>query len=307
MPVDRVPPPGIIPARAGFTTRRMRRRYRDSDHPRSRGVYGRSPASLSRPTGSSPLARGLLPTGLTQNIEERIIPARAGFTRTAASNQRPCSDHPRSRGVYSRKLAAPQVGNGSSPLARGLRSAQDGAGYGPGIIPARAGFTCRTRRTPTTRRDHPRSRGVYMLKSMLDALFSGSSPLARGLPDGVVVQGGPEGIIPARAGFTAHRRSSVHDHPDHPRSRGVYEDTDEHSPRELGSSPLARGLRVGVMVTYTVHRIIPARAGFTRRIARSASRRSDHPRSRGVYLGPSHLPSLSHGSSPLARGLRAAL
>ena len=50
---------GIIPARAGFTSPRRRRRLRGRDHPRSRGVY--HPEALHRPQdrGSSPLARGL--------------------------------------------------------------------------------------------------------------------------------------------------------------------------------------------------------------------------------------------------------
>ena len=71
-----------------------------------------------------------------------------------------------------------------------------------------------------------------------------------------------------------------------------------------GSSPLARGLRVGVMVTYTVHRIIPARAGFTLSWTFTDPRPPDHPRSRGVYLGRDANVYCGGGSSPLARGLR---
>ena len=74
-----------------------------------------------------------------------------------------------------------------------------------------------------------------------------------------------------------------------------------------GSSPLARGLRVGVMVTYTVHRIIPARAGFTLSWTFTDPRPPDHPRSRGVYLGRDANVYCGGGSSPLARGLPAPL
>ena len=52
------------------------------------------------------------------------------------------------------------------------------------------------------RGDHPRSRGVYIAVEALGAVFTGSSPLARGLLElglDARVQGG---IIPARAGFT---------------------------------------------------------------------------------------------------------
>ena len=50
-------------------------------------------------------------------------------------------------------------------------------------------------------------------------------------------------------------------------------------------------------------RIIPARAGFTRRGAVPEERDRDHPRSRGVYTKPSTMFSSRLGSSPLARGL----
>ena len=35
-----------------------------------------------------------------ERIEERIIPARAGFTTASTTTMRPSPDHPRSRGVY---------------------------------------------------------------------------------------------------------------------------------------------------------------------------------------------------------------
>ena len=53
-----------------------------------------------------------------------------------------------------------------------------------------------------------------------------------------------------------------------------------------------------------VCRIIPARAGFTRRCPGSSSSEPDHPRSRGVYLLCDGVVVGASGSSPLARGLR---
>ena len=50
-----------------------------------------------------------------------------------------------------------------------------------------------------------------------------------------------------------------------------------------GSSPLARGLRVGDLSGPDRRRIIPARAGFTQDQCASAGPKPDHPRSRGVY------------------------
>ena len=55
-----------------------------------------------------------------------------------------------------------------------------------------------------------------------------------------------------------------------------------------------------------VARIIPARAGFTRPPCGGSAPSTDHPRSRGVYVGVHGPPVLLPGSSPLARGLPAA-
>ena len=91
---------GIIPARAGFTRARTRPHGGNWDHPRSRGVYPTPPTPARTPTGSSPLARGLLGHALGVEPADGIIPARAGFTRRGRSAGRRGPDHPRSRGVY---------------------------------------------------------------------------------------------------------------------------------------------------------------------------------------------------------------
>ena len=70
----------IIPARAGFTLPCGTSTGPSKDHPRSRGVYTRSPGPCASTCGSSPLARGL------------------PSTAAGRSGRRP--DHPRSRGVY---------------------------------------------------------------------------------------------------------------------------------------------------------------------------------------------------------------
>ena len=50
-----------------------------------------------------------------------------------------------------------------------------------GIIPARAGFTNAGAHCGVGRTDHPRSRGVYRLRTKMREIMPGSSPLARGL------------------------------------------------------------------------------------------------------------------------------
>ena len=83
------PPSGrrIIPARAGFTVVADVRGETQWDHPRSRGVYHVRPASLLPIPGSSPLARGLREPRPRPLRLKRIIPARAGFTRTGCGRR----------------------------------------------------------------------------------------------------------------------------------------------------------------------------------------------------------------------------
>ena len=138
--------------------------------------------------------------------------------------------------------------------------------------------------------DHPRSRGVYEPALSGATGRAGSSPLARGLPEGQAFLGKALGIIPARAGFTDFFGGPEHHRQDHPRSRGVYKVIVGSLHLIQGSSPLARGLLNESGELVLARRIIPARAGFTI-TARIPERLSaDHPRSRGVYFQPSYLP-----------------
>ena len=173
-------------------------------------------------------------------------------------------------------------------------------------------------------RDHPRSRGVYVVYEIGRIPYGGSSPLARGLLLDLLRRSIQVGIIPARAGFTSSRTPSISRRPDHPRSRGVYPGRPERVTHMWGSSPLARGLLASVTAltsqppdhprsrgVYGLRllpchfgpRIIPARAGFTHRSSSHRTRYRDHPRSRGVYFLLTHAHNSVMGSSPLARGL----
>ena len=278
-----VQPGGIIPARAGFTLGRSSVGWRGRDHPRSRGVYSRRMAFWAPTPGSSPLARGLRERPRPPRTSGGIIPARAGFTGRDRPRGRMGEDHPRSRGVYTpptrRRLTTP----GSSPLARGLRHRSWASCTSQGIIPARAGFTNQLGRRGRGRPDHPRSRGVY-------------SSHRAGRPANLW-------IIPARAGFTgtSHRQSEPPK--DHPRSRGVYSFHAGQAAGAAGSSPLARGLLRPGRGVPPRRRIIPARAGFTTRLAAAWRASTDHPRSRGVYAAAAWEQTKAAGSSPLARGL----
>ena len=220
---------------------------------------------------------------VTSLVPPRIIPARAGFTARAPAAGSAPPDHPRSRGVYPSSRSSPtgspdhprsrgvyvhsQVKRsprtGSSPLARGLRRGLTPGGLDGRIIPARAGFTRRPRPPQVGARDHPRSRGVYTSPRRGTGTTAGSSPLARGLPRGYSGFSPHRRIIPARAGFTRCGPRRGPGGPDHPRSRGVYRDFRLEELREVGSSPLARGLRGFTHIMVINRGIIPARAGFT--------------------------------------------
>ena len=91
---------GIIPARAGFTHAGTVQARGARDHPRSRGVYLARLVNPCLRDGSSPLARGLPAIGNHGYRPRRIIPARAGFTRSPWRVPEYSQDHPRSRGVY---------------------------------------------------------------------------------------------------------------------------------------------------------------------------------------------------------------
>ena len=315
----------IIPARAGFTRQRTIQSRRRQDHPRSRGVYSRALRAPSPWPGSSPLARGLLHEAIKFGRRARIIPARAGFTKTdLRRNTRP-GDHPRSRGVYRDAGAMPGERLGSSPLARGLLDHDVDVVPAVRIIPARAGFTKvraavsdviedhpRSRgvynwprnKTAEDITDHPRSRGVYHRAARARVRSPGSSPLARGLPPPMAPRAPASWIIPARAGFTPRPPTGARGRGDHPRSRGVYQDRRAVYPCHPGSSPLARGLQTRGGGGPGVGGIIPARAGFTRFPAAEEWTLKDHPRSRGVYATGWPIEDGQEGSSPLARGLR---
>ena len=277
-------PVRIIPARAGFTTPWSTASRRTRDHPRSRGVYRTQPQAAPTPSGSSPLARGLLRRRTDAMDAAGIIPARAGFTPIHPESRCTTSDHPRSRGVYCGSNPSTSVTEGSSPLARGLRLRAGAATYSPV--------------------DHPRSRGVYGPGGSRCGSWCGSSPLARGLRTARRRRPRRRRIIPARAGFTPGRAGHGPGPTDHPRSRGVYLGGRRLGVAGLGSSPLARGLRLASLTPAARTRIIPARAGFTPNLRSHDQLLSDHPRSRGVYGSGFPWSSSGRGSSPLARGLR---
>ncbi len=216
---------GLIPARAGST------------------LMGALPRRV--PRGSSPLARGARSRLSGARPSLRLIPARAGSTVALAGRPGLAGAHPRSRGEHASMMRHRGAWAGSSPLARGARPDGPGSGLRRGLIPARAGST----------------RPAAIAASAV----SGSSPLARGAPGPSRTAPRRGRLIPARAGSTRPWSLRSTTRTAHPRSRGEHAPPFHISRYSTGSSPLARGARVGRRLDHAVRGLIPARAGSTRR------------------------------------------
>ena len=191
---------------------------------------------------------------------------------------------------------------GSSPLTRGKLSSYPSRPCRCRLIPAHAGKT--TSDGPRNRRGaaHPRSRGENDRDAATAVAFTGSSPLTRGKPTGVSVEGAGHRLIPAHAGKTTVPEATRASSPAHPRSRG--ENCLRTAPprAHTGSSPLTRGKRPRRRLFTSVSRLIPAHAGKTSRTCASSRPPWAHPRSRGENATrPRHLATPT-GSSPLTRG-----
>ena len=217
-------------------------------------------------------------------------------------------------------------GGGSSPHARGAPYADPISSFCAGIIPACAGSTRTQCRRLLGRPDHPRMRGEHCDNTAFSTTSSGSSPHARGAPELRLhrhyrrgssphargahrpIYNGNEGarIIPACAGSTNLGESQDLQLGDHPRMRG------EHRPARIwcwgsqGSSPHARGAPSRRGLNLDTVGIIPACAGSTTRRPARIWCWGDHPRMRGEHACVSRPEHDNSGSSPHARGARAA-
>ena len=92
----------------------------------------------------------------------------------------------------------------------------------------------------------------------------------------------------------------------HPRVRGEHSGGDRREGGYVGSSPRARGTRPPGHHLPTHRRFIPACAGNTRARPTAGSATTVHPRVRGEHLGRGVVLLRMFGSSPRARGTRAA-
>ena len=151
-------------------------------------------------------------------------------------------------------------------------------------------------------RAHPRSRGDHAVPTIANPWPPGSSPLARGPHWGADGQRFDDGLIPARAGTTTTFSMRCAQSGAHPRSRGDHVVMMAKNTVNTGSSPLARGPRLLILVFALIGGLIPARAGTTITLRRQIKTVRAHPRSRGDHRALRKKFGPAVGSSPLARG-----
>ena len=272
---------GLIPAHAGKTRGGAVRARRGRAHPRSRGENAGELGAGIVGAGSSPLTRGKQGLGPVANQPVGLIPAHAGKTLPRALLHRATKAHPRSRGENSAPASAWLIAAGSSPLTRGKLRRDRCPVLRHGLIPAHAGKTTTSTRSPKTSRAHPRSRGENIRPRLVVWENVGSSPLTRGK----LVRGGAClsacGLIPAHAGKTGLPGGVSKNTGAHPRSRGENAELARALRNLAGSSPLTRGKRNQELIKATGAGLIPAHAGKTVSVAEVIRPMGAHPRSRG--------------------------
>ena len=147
-----------------------------------RGEYSIAIVSLSRNSGSPPLARGILRSVCFVRLPSRITPACAGNTSRNFLYGHMSMDHPRLRGEYLSSILSLSLFVGSPPLARGIPHHSAAIHQRIGITPACAGNTSR--------------------KCCISRCVEGSPPLARGIQRQPMHDCVLRGITPACAGNT---------------------------------------------------------------------------------------------------------
>ena len=136
-------PNGIIPACAGSTQVRLRRRPWTEDHPRMCGEHDAVPELSACDSGSSPHVRGALSCRNCLRLDCGIIPACAGSTSAVRPSIMVATDHPRMCGEHLEPSPVQNSTAGSSPHVRGAPHHIDHGATQLGIIPACAGSTLR--------------------------------------------------------------------------------------------------------------------------------------------------------------------
>ena len=170
----------LIPACAGKTGARPRKRGCWSAHPRVCGENGGRVLTHTTPIGSSPRVRGKLEPLEQVVCLHRLIPACAGKTRRCSWRAGPTGAHPRVCGENNDVEDAHSSSPGSSPRVRGKRRVGRGWWRWRRLIPACAGKTIPWRAMQKGDRAHPRVCGENTASRCGMSSVAGSSPRVRG-------------------------------------------------------------------------------------------------------------------------------
>ncbi len=275
---------GIIPARAGSSSRNRRTQAASWDHPRACGEQPAPESATVFAVGSSPRVRGAERHGSRGRTLAGIIPARAGSSPPALAVPREGRDHPRACGEQLPRATFATLNPGSSPRVRGAASIRASVRRRRRIIPARAGSRSSHSRPITGATDHPRACGEQWCEANPSLGHGGSSPRVRGAACPVTVRCRLGGIIPARAGSRPSSDWRCSSAGDHPRACGEQDMCMEYPLLRPGSSPRVRGAGNLTRLCRDCGGIIPARAGSSTLANRGPFYRPDHPRACGEQL-----------------------
>ena len=195
-------PRRLIPARAGKTDAANDEGVCWPAHPRAGGENVKVRVLTPYEGGSSPRGRGKQKADAEALKQFRLIPARAGKTRSTPTDPWSCQAHPRAGGEnYERKTGQP-ITAGSSPRGRGKPDEGTLCVVSVRLIPARAGKTSGGRTIPGVPGSHPRAGGENTAMQSLNGSIPGSSPRGRGKRHFICVGQAVGRLIPARAGKT---------------------------------------------------------------------------------------------------------
>ena len=232
---------GNIPAYAGITFPGRRPCHPSWEHPRIRGDHFSPSDCKNSGPGTSPHTRGSLGVGAARRRVLGNIPAYAGITSPRAASSRGRGEHPRIRGDHQATGETANSKTGTSPHTRGSLGVGAARRRVLGNIPAYAGITRGWCGTPTCTREHPRIRGDHeAIRGMIYKL-AGTSPHTRGSQLKSLSAFTLLGNIPAYAGITACKQTTMFGLREHPRIRGDHWMRDAGADAIPGTSPHTRG------------------------------------------------------------------
>ncbi len=295
---------GLIPAHAGKTFFKARKKCSSRAHPRACGENVIGVQRFDSALGSSPRMRGKQSVCKDGDKATGLIPAHAGKTWKQFRCMRESRAHPRACGENDALSRFRGDVSGSSPRMRGKHSQRGIERTDNRLIPAHAGKTRgeagRSGKAPA----HPRACGENRHRTKTVTPMLGSSPRMRGKHRAITEHTHKAGLIPAHAGKTTLFAPVKGSEEAHPRACGENSSASSVWLGQWGSSPRMRGKLTRTSWRRISSGLIPAHAGKTgeRRHMRFVGRA--HPRACGENIAPALDDITVAGSSPRMRGKR---